>query len=66
LANNPRGKNYLKYSGLAVQFVVTILLFVYVGRYLDGQMELEKPWFTLSGALIGVVGSMGYLIFKVK
>lgn len=65
LVNNSKHKNYLKYSGLAVQFIATILILVYAGQGLDDYMTNKTPWFTLLGAVLGVVGSMVYLIVKV-
>jgi F0F1-type ATP synthase assembly protein I len=66
LANkSPKGKNYLKYSGLAFQFIATIIILVYTGRWLDGKVSNETPWFTLLGAVLGVIGSMVYLIVRV-
>jgi len=53
---------YLRYSGLAFQLVATILIFVYLGRWLDQYIENETPWFTLLFAIIAVVGSMYRLI----
>lgn len=53
---------YLRYSGLAFQLIATILIFVYLGRWIDQSMENETPWFTLLFAVIAVVGSMYRLI----
>ena len=53
---------YLKYSGLAFQLVATILIFVYLGHWIDGKMGNETPWFTLLLAIVAVVGSMYRLI----
>lgn len=62
---NDLGKGYLKYSGLAVQFIATILILVYAGDWLDHRSGNETPWFTLLGAVLGVVGSMVYLIVRI-
>ena len=59
------GSSYLKYSGLAVQIVATILLLGYLGKSLDARVQNERPYFTLLFACIGLVGSMIYLIRRV-
>jgi F0F1-type ATP synthase assembly protein I len=65
LVNKSKNQGYLKYSGLAFQIVVTILLLVYLGGKLDAYVGNETPWFTLFGSVLGVIGSMVYLIVKV-
>lgn len=40
-------KNYLKYSGFAVQFFVLILIAALLGQKLDAYFELEKPLITI-------------------
>jgi F0F1-type ATP synthase assembly protein I len=47
---------------LAFQLVATILIFVYLGRYIDQQLGNTTPWMTLLFAIIAVVGSMYRLI----
>ena len=61
----PKGANYLKYSGLAFQIVLTILLLGYFGQYLDNRMNSERPYMTLLWACIGLVASLIYLIKRV-
>ncbi len=58
--------SYFKYSALGMQIVVTIGLFVLIGRLLDNYLGTEKPWFTLSLALIASLGIIIVLIKKVK
>jgi F0F1-type ATP synthase assembly protein I len=57
-------KGYVHYSALAVQIVGTILIFVYIGQWLDEKYSLETPWFTLGLSVLGLMGSMIYLIRK--
>ena len=64
--DNKVGQNVLKYSGLAFQIVATIVILVYAGGKLDTYLENVTPWFTLLGSVLGVVGSMVYLIVKVS
>lgn len=40
-------KNYLKYSGFAVQFFVLILVAALLGKRLDAYFELERPLITI-------------------
>lgn len=53
---------YQRYIGAAFQMLVTILLGVWLGRYLDEYFNLAKPWFTLSCALFSIVVAMIALI----
>jgi len=45
--------NYAKYSSLAVQMIVIILLFVFGGIKLDKWLKLEFPVFTVVLSLAG-------------
>ncbi|MFK8055315.1 MAG: AtpZ/AtpI family protein [Saprospiraceae bacterium] len=47
-------KSYAKYSGLAIQMVVILLVFVYGGKWLDAYFESPKPYYTTGLALIGI------------
>ena len=42
---------YQKYVGAAFQMLVTILVGVWIGRYLDEYFLTNKPWFTLGFSL---------------
>jgi F0F1-type ATP synthase assembly protein I len=53
-ANNSGGKEYLKWSGIAMQGIAVILVLLFVGRYFDGKIEMETPIFTITGILLGV------------
>lgn len=55
--------SYFKYSALGMQMVITIILFVALGRYLDRLLQFHKPWFTL---LLAIVASIGVIILMVK
>lgn len=45
----------LKYSGLAFQMIVIILLVLYGGIKLDEFLGKEFPLFTIIGAFLGVI-----------
>lgn len=59
----PEVKAYLKYSGMAFQMIVVLLLAAYAGQWLDKHFNTTQPWFTLVLLLIGVTASM-YIIIK--
>ncbi|WP_421921103.1 AtpZ/AtpI family protein [Marinifilum sp.] len=44
----------IKYSGLAFQMIVVILLVLYAGIKLDEYLQKEFPLFTFIGAILGV------------
>ena len=48
---------------LGIQFVVTILLCVYAGHWVDGKYD-SSPTFTLVGGLLGIATGF-YQFFKV-
>jgi len=50
------------YISLGIQFAITILLCLYLGRWLDGKLETE-PLFLLGGTLLGTVAGM-YNLYK--
>jgi len=50
-------KNYtrviLAYSTIGIQLAVTLLLFLFIGHWLDGRYG-SSPWFILLGTVIGM------------
>jgi len=58
-------RQYLKYASLGTQFALTITLFSLGGMWLDGRFQ-TSPLFTVVLSLIGIVGGMVALIYKVK
>ena len=59
---NGKPNSFLKYSGLALQMIGTLLLFTWLGRKGDEYFKLKTPWFTISAMLLGLVGIMYKLI----
>ncbi|MFO7574832.1 MAG: AtpZ/AtpI family protein [Bacteroidales bacterium] len=51
-------KSYAKYSGIAVQMIVIILVSVWGGRKLDEIAGTEIPVFTAILSLVGVVAAI--------
>ena len=52
----------IKYSGLAFQMIVVILLVLYGGMKLDQYLEREFPLFTILGAILGVFFSLYFAL----
>ena len=48
---------WMKYSGLAVQLIFTIGIFLGLGLWADGQLG-TKPLLTVVGSLVGVIGGL--------
>jgi F0F1-type ATP synthase assembly protein I len=55
--------NYLKYSGMAFQMVGTMLVGIFVGRWLDRTLGTSQPYFTALCALL-FTGAAVYLVLK--
>ena len=51
-------KNYLKYSGMAIQMGITILLGVLAGQYLDKIVGTSTPWFTIGLSLFATLAAV--------
>lgn len=59
--NIPSG--FLKYSGLAMQMLGTILVFTYAGYKLDEWQSNKVPVWTLVLSLLSIAGSL-YMLIK--
>ena len=57
---------YVQYSGLATQIVAIVVAGVYTGKWLDANMENDKPLATIFLTLFSIVASLYYLVKKVK
>lgn len=58
------GEAYRKsapYMGAATSLVGAVVGFTLLGYWLDGKVGNKTPWFTLAGALLGMVG--GFVSF---
>lgn len=58
-------KTYLKFSGIAIQMAVLITLMAYLGSWIDEELELKKPIFTLVLILFAIFGSLFQIIREV-
>jgi F0F1-type ATP synthase assembly protein I len=54
--------DYAKYSSIAFQMVVIILLGTYLGVKLDEWLNINKPVFTLFFSLLSVVLAIYYVV----
>ena len=59
-------KPYVKYSGMAFQMIGALVLAALAGRWLDGYVENEKPWFTIVLLLVAVIGTMVLTIISIN
>ncbi|MDL5047614.1 AtpZ/AtpI family protein [Oscillatoria amoena NRMC-F 0135] len=55
--------SYLKYSSLALQLLVTIGLFAWLGYVLDGWLNLKYPVFLIVFVFVAFAGMM-YQLYK--
>jgi len=47
---------------MAFQMGITIGLFAYLGKYIDGRQGTVKPYWTMAFALLGVFVALYYLL----
>ena len=52
--NENSAKNYIKFSGIALQMGATIFLMAYLGKWLDERYPADKKWFTMFLTILGV------------
>lgn len=61
-----RPNNFLKYSGLAFQFMAAMLLGYWVGAWLDKVNQNEKPWFTMAFMMFFLIATLVKVIRDVS
>lgn len=59
-------KSYARYGALGVQMVASIVVFILLGRWLDGLLEAKTPWCTVCGALFGIAGAIWFLFKETR
>ncbi|OAV42716.1 AtpZ/AtpI family protein [Lewinella sp. 4G2] len=52
-----KGRDWIKYSGMGVQMIATILIFVFAGQYADGYFETGNT-LTVILSLVGVAAGL--------
>lgn len=62
-ANKPPYSHIIRYTNIAVQMIVVIVLGTFGGKYLDDHLQWRFPVFTLLGALVSVFAAL-YLSIK--
>ncbi len=50
--------NYLKYTGLAFQFLAAIVLGFWLGTWLDNHYQTTKPWFTMGFMIAFLIATL--------
>lgn len=53
----------MKYSGMAIQMGVVILIGVYAGKRLDAYFQTKTPWWTVSLSLVSIAAAL-YIALK--
>ena len=59
-------KNWLAYSGLGIQMVMTMLLCLWIGMKIEDYFLISSPWGQLIGLFFGIFTSLYNLIKSVK
>lgn len=58
-----KSRDYMKYSGMAFQMGITILIGTWAGKKLDEHYQSPKPYFTMVLALLSTFAAL-YLVLK--
>jgi len=59
-------KDWLSYSGLGIQMVLTVLIFLWIGKKIEIYFTISEPLGQLSGLIFGVFASMYNLIKSIS
>jgi F0F1-type ATP synthase assembly protein I len=60
---NNSSSAYIKYSSIGLKLIATILIFLFLGRYIDSETNNQKHIFTITFTLLALIISM-YILFK--
>ena len=58
------GEGYRKgapYMAASSSLVGAVVVFTFLGHWLDGKLGLKVPWLTMAGAVVGITG--GFISF---
>lgn len=61
-SEKPQPNPYIRYSGMAMQLLVTIAFGVFLGIKLDEWVGTQTPWFTIGCSLFFITGALIGLI----
>lgn len=59
----PKGAVYGPYLTLGLQLALTVVVFFFLGRWLDGKFGTD-PWLMLAGLALGVAGGLTSFLKK--
>jgi F0F1-type ATP synthase assembly protein I len=59
----PSGTAYGPYLTLGLQLAITVVVFFFLGRWLDGKFGTD-PWLMLAGLALGVTGGLAAFLMK--
>lgn len=59
-------RSYARFGALGVQMVMSIVLFILLGRWLDGLVSAKTPWFTVAGTFFGIAGALWFLFKETR
>ncbi|MBK9761590.1 MAG: AtpZ/AtpI family protein [Flavobacteriales bacterium] len=59
-------KSYARFGALGVQMMAAIVVFLLLGRWLDGKLALKTPWFTVVGVFMGIAGALWFLFKETR
>tara|TARA_B100000614_G_C14562695_1_gene497748 strand:+ start:5116 stop:5313 length:198 start_codon:yes stop_codon:yes gene_type:complete len=63
--NNKQPKNWLKFSGIGIEMAVTVIIFLYLGKWLGSKFNHEQIGI-LIGIFLGLFGSIYNLIKQIN
>jgi len=59
------GTDYGSYLTLGLQLAITVVVFFFLGRWLDGKFGTD-PWLMLAGLALGITGGLTAFLMKVS
>jgi F0F1-type ATP synthase assembly protein I len=59
----PSGTVFGPYLTLGLQLAITVVVFFFLGRWLDGKFGTD-PWLMLAGLAVGVTGGLAAFLMK--
>lgn len=63
--NQKKTKNWLKFSGIGIEMAVTVIIFLYLGKWLGNKLNHEQIGI-LVGVFLGLFGSIYNLIKQIN
>ena len=58
--------NWIQYSGLGFQIVITILVFLWIGTEIENYFKIKSPYGQLLGTGLGIFASLYNVIKSIK